>query len=536
MKIYYNGKIITLNDQREVVEGMVIHQDKVMKMGSSEEVLRYAGTYGEKIDLQGRTVIPGIVDSHNHIIEAGITMDGVLLFDCTCIDDVLELIAEKAKTLPEGAWIEGAGWIESQFKEYRPPTRWELDKAAPKNPVYLGRLFAGAVVNSLALEAAGIVKGGPQPETGTICLREDGEPNGYLINNAQRLVRAVVPRNIGKSDKQAELMAAIERATGEYLKYGITTILDPGVGPEEMKAYQKMRNAKAVKQRIAMMPAWYGLYATQGKDLESLVPNLGVFEGFGDEKLRFAALKMAIDGGVGSKTAMMNEPWIDGTETKIPLRLDIDRLEEYFRIGHGAGWSIGIHCCGDLAQDIACRTFDTVLSEDKIAQPRKHHIIHGYLPTEESLQIMKKWDIGVSVQPGFIWVEGDIYFDNLEVERVNRFKPLRTYLDRGIRVFANSDMTSAHYNPFLGMAAAVTRRTSRGVQLGSEECISVMEMLEIFIKNGAYYCGLEDQVGSLEVGKKADFAVLSDDILNIPEEEIRNLKVVATYIDGERVY
>jgi predicted amidohydrolase YtcJ len=209
MKIYYNGKIITLNDQREVVEGMVIHQDKVMKMGSSEEVLRYAGTYGEKIDLQGRTVIPGIVDSHNHIIEAGITMDGVLLFDCTCIDDVLELIAEKAKTLPEGVWIEGAGWIESQFKEYRPPTRWELDKAAPKNPVYLGRLFAGAVVNSLALEAAGIVKGGPQPETGTICLREDGEPNGYLINNAQRLVRAVVPRNIGKSDKQAELMAAI---------------------------------------------------------------------------------------------------------------------------------------------------------------------------------------------------------------------------------------------------------------------------------------------------------------------------------------
>lgn len=536
MKLYYNGNIITLNEKREIVQAMLVNGNTISKVGSNQELLESLGGSVEMIDLQGQTVIPGIVDSHNHIIEAGISMAGVLLFDCKTVADVLELVAAKAAVLPAGSWIEGAGWIESQFQEDRPPTRWELDQAAPHHPVLLHRLFAGSVANSLALQAAEIQKGTAQPERGTIVFREDGEPNGYLINGAQNAVRACIPRNAGISDKQTEMMAAIERATKEYLKYGITSLLDPGVGPEEMKAYQKMRNAGKLPQRIAMMPAWYGLYATQGKDLQNLVPTLGIFEGFGDEKLRLAALKMAIDGGVGSKTAMMNEPWIDGTETKIPLRLDINRLEEYFRIGHRAGWSIGIHCCGDLAQDISCRTFDRVMAEDPTPQIRRHHIIHGYLPTEEALEIMQRRDIGVSVQPGFIYVEGDIYFHNLEVERVNRFIPLRTYLDKGIRVFANSDMTSAHYNPFLGMRAAVTRRTSRGIQLGSEECISVMEMLELFIKNGAYYLGLEDKIGSLEAGKLADFAVLSDDILKIPPEEIAALKIMTTVIDGKVVY
>lgn len=536
MTLYYNGKIITLDDKRQIAQAMLVKNGQIEKIGSDRDVLSSLSSEIKKIDLKGQTVLPGIVDSHNHIIEAGITMAGVLLFDCKSIKDVQDLLAAKAKTLKPGQWIEGAGWIDSQFVEGRPPTRWELDLATPNNPVYLGRLFGGAVVNSLALKAAGIDKNTPQPTRGTICLNEEGEPNGYLINNAQQIVRAQVPRNTGNVNKEEELMAAIERSTTEYLRYGITTIMDPGVGPEEMKAYQKMRNSGKLKQRVAMMPAWYGLYATQGKDLQSLVPNLGVFEGFGDEKLRFSALKMAIDGGVGSKTAMMNEPWKDGTKTEIPLRLDINKLQEYFEIGHKANWSIGIHCCGDRAQDIACRTFDLVLSQDKEPEPRRHHIIHGYFPTEESLQIMKKWDIGVSVQPGFIWVEGDIYFDNLETEKINTFKPLRTYLDRGIRVFANSDMTSAHYNPFLGMAAALTRKTSKGVQLGDKECIDVMEMLEIFIKNGAYYCGLEDRVGSLEPGKRADFVVLSDDILNIDPDAVRELRILETYIDGECLY
>src|SRR5665647_1640391 len=196
MKLYYNGNIITLNEKREVVQAMLVNGNTISRTGSNQELMENLSRAVEIIDLEGQTVIPGIVDSHNHIIEAGISMAGVLLFDCKSVAEVLELVAAKAAILPAGTWIEGAGWIESQFQEDRPPTRWELDQAAPHHPVLLHRLFAGSIANSLALQTAGIQKGTAQPERGTIVLREDGEPNGYLINGAQSTVRACIPRNL----------------------------------------------------------------------------------------------------------------------------------------------------------------------------------------------------------------------------------------------------------------------------------------------------------------------------------------------------
>lgn len=532
-RFFYNARFVTLEDEG-IVEALLVRDDRIAALGRRAELESLCSDSTERIDLQGRTVLPGIVDSHNHIIAAGVAMGGVLLFGATSIAEACERIAAKAAELARGEWIEGAGWIESQFVENRPPTLAELDAAAPENPLILHRLFGGSIANSKALELAGILQGSAQPERGEIVRDARGYPTGYLKNGAQNLVNRVVPRHSGADDPLLSDQEAIVRATREYLKYGITTILEPGVTPRGMKAYQLTLQQGKLPIRVAMMPAWHGLYATQGEDLSGLVPSLGVFEGFGDDRLRLAALKMAIDGGVGSKTAMMNEPWKDGSRTTIPLRLDIDKLEDYFTAGHRAQWSIGIHCCGDLAQDLACRAFDRVISA--APRPHRHHIIHGYFPTEEALEIMARQDIGVSVQPGFIYVEGDIYEENLERAKVHTFKPLKTYLQHGIRVFANSDMTSAHYNPFLGIYSAVTRRTSQGVQLGDAECISVLEALHIFIKNGAWYCGLEDSVGSLKVGKQADLAVLSEDILSIAPERIKDLEVVRTVIAGQDLY
>ena len=533
-KLLFNGKFVTLEDD-VCAEALLIRDDRIAAIGTLEDVLKVTSEGAERINLEGHTVLPGIVDSHNHIISAGRAMGGVLLFGARTIAEACERIAAKVAELPPGAWLEGAGWIESQFEENRPISLAELDAAAPNNPVVLHRLFAGSLANSKALELAGIAKGKWQPARGEIERDAEGHPTGYLKNGAQNLANGVIPRAaFGISDPLQEKQEAIIRATQEYIRYGITTILEPGVPRSSMRAYHLTQKQGKLPIRVAMMPEWYGLNAANSDELETLIEGLGVVEGFGDEWLRFAALKMAMDGGVGSKTAMMNEPWRDGTQTTLPLRLDLDKLEDYFIEGHDAGWSIGIHCCGDLAQDIACRTFDKVLTGRERAH--RHHIIHGYFPTEEALEIMARHDIGVSVQPGFIYVEGDIYEDNLEIEKVNTFKPLRTYLDRGIRVFANSDMTSAHYNPFLGIYSAVTRRTSQGVQLGSAECISIEDALQIFIKNGAWYCGLEDSVGSLKVGKQADLAVLDRDILSIPSEEIKDVKVIRTLIAGQEVF
>ncbi|MCL2497312.1 MAG: amidohydrolase [Symbiobacteriaceae bacterium] len=532
-KILMNGKFVTL-EKGALVTALLIRDDRIAAVGTLEEVQCLTATTTPRIDMQGHTVIPGIVDSHNHIISAGVAMGGVLLFGADTIAEACRRIAAKAATLPPGAWLEGAGWIESQFAENRPPSLAELDAAAPDNPLILSRLFGGSLANSKALELAGISRGSGQPERGEIVRDSSGNPTGYLKNGAQGAVSRLVPRNSGASDPLLTDSAAIIQATQEYIRYGITTILDPGVSPRGMKAYQYTRQNGQLPLRVAMMPAWYGLGASQERNLAPLVPSLGVYEGFGDNWLRFAALKMAIDGGVGSKTAMMIDPWIDGSHTTIPLRLDLDKLEGYYREAHSAGWGIGIHCCGDLAQDIANRTLAKVI--DELGDHRRHHIIHGYFPSPESLEIMAKYDIGVSVQPGFIYVEGDIYEEHLPTAKVHTFKPLQTYLKHGIKVFANSDMTSAHYNPFLGIYSAVTRLTSQGKQLGDAECVSVETALELFIKNGAWYCNLEDEVGSLKVGKQADLAILDRDILTIPSQEIKDLKVIGTYIAGQEVY
>lgn len=533
--ILHNGQILTMSDDNRIVKAVAMVGSKIAAVGSNDEILALASEQTGLVDLQGKTVIPGIVDSHNHIIEAGHMMAGVLLFGAKTIGEMQERVATQVAMAPVGDWIEGAGWIESQFAEYRLPSRWDLDQVAPDHPVILHRLFAMSVVNSRALALAGIDRNTPDPERGQIDRDPvTGEPTGVLRNGAQNLVRKVMPRRQA-TEAVARDEEAIKRATNEYVKYGITTIIDPGVTPLGMRAYQNVRRRGELPLRVNMMPAWYGLYITQGKDLDDYVPTVGFTSGFGDEHLSVGALKMAIDGGLGSKTAMLNQPYKDGHVSKIPLRLDIDKLEDYFRQGHQAGWSIGIHCCGDLAQDIALRAFDKVMGEVEQSEVR-HNIIHGYLPTEESLEIMARRRIGVSVQPGFIYVEGDIYFDQVEEERLNHYKPLRTYLDRGILVAANSDMTSAHYNPFLGMYSVVARKTSQGRQLGTKECLDRMTMLRLFTINGAYLAFMEDKVGSLEVGKLADLAVLSDDILTVPEEQIKEMRVEMTIIGGRVVH
>ncbi|MGI6357429.1 MAG: amidohydrolase [Bacillota bacterium] len=534
-KCLVGGNILTQDPVLPRVSALGIKGSRIVMAGDDQQVLSAAGPETEVIDLGGQTVLPGIFDSHNHIVAAGVLLEGVMLFGVKDIAGMQAAVARRAEQLPKGSWIEGGGWIESQFAEYRLPTRWDLDQAAPDHPVILNRLFGSSVVNSLALQLAGIDGNTPDPERGQIDRDpRTGEPTGILRNGAQNLVRRVIPQAAVRNQVE-QIEERIKRATAEYVKWGITSVIDPGVTPLSMRAYHNLRQRGELPLRVQMMPAWYGLYATQGKDISQLVDTLGFTTGFGDEWLNVGPLKMAIDGGLGSKTAMLHDPYIDGHVSRIPLRLDLEQLESYFRQAIEAGWSVGIHTCGDLAQDIACESFDRVLQ----ALPLPGHrcnIIHGYLPTEKSLEIMARQQLAVSVQPGFTYVEGDIYFDQIEEQRLHRYKPLRTYLERGILVAANSDMTSAHYNPFFGMYAAVTRKTSQGRQLGTAELISREQMLPLFTKNGAWLARQEDRVGTLSPGKLADLIVLSDNILTVPDEKILQLSVRRTMIDGHWVW
>lgn len=532
--IFINGIIHTVDPSNRTVEAVAITGNRFSAVGTTAEVLSLSGENTTVVDLKGGCAIPGIVDSHNHVFSSGVLLDGVSLFEAKSINDLQELVRRRVETSSPNQWILGGGWIESQFKEYRLPTRHDLDEVSPNNPCMLDRLFGASVVNSKALELAGIDKNTPDPPRGQIDRDQFGVPTGVLRNGAQALIDRVIPQG-NQCEELAELERLAKLALTDYPRYGITSLLDPGVTPMGMRAYQSLYDKGELNIRINMMPVWHGLSPTDDRDLTPFIDTFGLTSGFGNEWLNVGALKMAIDGGLGSKTAMCHEPFLDGSKSTIPLRLDLSKLESYFRLAQTAGWSIGIHCCGDLAQDIALETFDRVISE--IPNPRaRHNIIHGYLPTGKALEIMTKHNIGVSTQPGFMYVEGDIYFDVVEQKRIDYFKPLRTYAEHGITVSCNSDSTSAHYNPFLGMYAAVARKTAQGRSLGNSERIDRQLMLRMFTINGAYFSFMDQNVGSIEVGKLADMAVLSDNILTVPEEKMLKMSVTMTVSDGKIVY
>ncbi len=536
---FVEGNVLTVDDDFSKAEALGVKNGRIAAVGSKEEVMGGCSGATRVINLKGKTVIPGIVDSHNHLVSAGTMMrEGVLLFDCESIDELKEKVAAHARRLPEEQWIMGAGWIENQFEEWRSPTRWDLDEAEAERPVVLRRLFGAVTCNSRALQLAGILEDpNMEPPRGTIERDSHGRPTGVLRDGAQSLVLKHRPReNFERKIRRKE--RAIKEAGEEYLKYGITTVVDPGVSPENMRAYCNMHARGELPLRVNMMPVSFGLYVTRETDekrMEHRISDFGVYNGFGDNRLNLGALKMAIDGGLGSKTAWMQEPFSDGTYADVPLRLDIERLRDYFELGHKHGWSVGIHCCGDRAQKEAVQRFVDVLSEYDLGC-RRNNIIHGYFADEPVLEMMKEHDIAVSAQPGFIWVEGDIYFQHVDEEKLEGFTPLKTYLEKGITVACNSDFMSGHYNPFWGMHSALTRRTSRGRVLGTKETLTPREMLPMFTKNGAYLAFLENEVGTLDEGKCADLAVLSDDICSVDPDQVREMSVHLTVLEGEIVY
>ncbi len=533
--IIKNGKILTVDATNRIVEAAAIQAGRFAAVGTEAEIMALAGPDTEVLDMAGQTVIPGIYDSHNHVHPAGVLLDGVMLFGAESIAELKERLAAKVKETPEGEWIQGGGWIESQFREYQMPTRWDLDEVAPDHPVILDRLFARTVVNSKALALAGIDRNTPDPERGIIDRdMKTGEPTGVLRNGAWTLIEAVMPQR-SHEDRIGRIEYYLDLAMQEYLKYGITSIVDPGIDVDTMRAYRKMHKEGRLPIRINMMPECYGMQGYSTDEVDGILKYIGIDSGFGDLWLSMGALKLAIDGGVGSKTAMMYDAWIDGTHSRGNPRFKADVMKDLFIRAHRMGWSIGVHTCGDEAQDIAVNAF--VEAQEKYPRDDvRHNIVHGYLPTPEALQKMKDYNIGVSLQPGFMFVEGDIYFDVLDQKRIEHFKPLRSYLDHNIVVAANSDMTSAHYNPFIGMYAAVARKTSQGRSLGDQEKISREEMLRLFTVNGAWLAFRESQVGSIEPGKVADLAVLSHDIYTCPEESIKDIQVNMTMVDGKVVF
>jgi predicted amidohydrolase YtcJ len=524
--ILYNGQVVTLNEELPRCTAIACKDGRVVALGDDAEVRALAGSQTGQIDLDGKMAIPGLNDAHNHMLQMGLKFSHIQLDDCTSIAEMVGRVREWAARTPRGQWIIGEGWNESYFAEGRLPTRDDLDAATTEHPVVMMRFFNMDAVNSAALALAGVDANTPDPAGGKIERREDGSPNGLLRASAKSLVRTLLAE-----PTVPELVEAVEAASRTYLEYGITSVLDPGLVPDEIRAYQLARRQGKLHLRANVLPSWHGFIDTEAE------AELGVFSGLGDDWLRLGALKMAIDGGTTSHTAWMFQPFLGEDEVRDYNRLDAAQLRRYFAAGHAQGWDIGIHAIGDRAHHESAAAFADVIERSEPGIDHRHNLIHAYFATEQSLQQMAEYRIAAVIQPTFIYYEGDDLFRDVGPELAGRYKPMRTYLDRGIKVVATSDVPSTvHYNPFIGLYSLVTRKSHLGTPIAPQEAVSRWEALHAYTVAGAWLTREDDHKGPLALGYLADIAVLDRDYFACPEEEIKEIRVEMTIVDGKVAY
>ena len=539
--IFYNGHVHTVDAKDTIVEAVAISGNRILATGSDAEILAMASESTLRIDLGQKSLIPGILDTHAHAVEVGLFLKSLFCNGLPSIKDLVEAVAEKIAGRPRGEWLQGGCWIETQFSENRMPTRWDLDPVSTEHPVVLERIFSTCVANSFALNLAGIDRNTPDPPGGQIERDpKTGEPTGILHRSAKALVRNIMPTGTDTGSlagsSPAEIRELARKAMQAFVSYGITGTLEAGVGPDMCRAYHDLQKSGDLLVRTSLMPNWYGFTITQNMDqMDRLIGEMGFYTGFGNEWLRLSGLKMAIDGGLTSKTALKSWAYLGGDPPgPVPLRLDLDKLNGWVKSAHDAGWSVGIHVMGDIAIAKAVNA----MYQAHVANPgdRRHQVIHAYYPSADSLDKMRQAKLVAAVQPAFIYGEADGYPNLLPEDKQECFLPLRTYLDSGVIVASSSDTPSAHFNPFWGMYAAVTRKGVQGHQLGNKEAITATEMLRTMTINGAYMTEDDHFKGSLEPGKVADLVVLDRNLSATPDESLKDITVEKTMIDGRFVY
>ena len=530
--ILTDGRFYTLDAENTVAQAVAIKDGRFIAIGGDAEITSLAGPATKRLSLAGRAAIPSIFDAHIHMMEVGAKQATIRLDECESPEEMAARVTARAKNTPPGTWIIGQGWNEGNFRHGRLPTRHDIDPATADHPVVLMRFFNTDVVNSVALRLAGINRATPDPDQGRIERDPDGEPNGLLRAKAKGLVRRLIP-----SPTLAEMKQAIELGCQQMHRFGITSVIEPGLNSAEMRAYQACYQAGGLTVRTNLMPSWHGFRQEETEaQLDYRARELGIYTGLGDEWLRIGGLKMAIDGGTTPHTAYMYEPFEGETAVKNFNRLSLEDLHRFFQTANELGWDVGIHCCGDHAQDLAVAAFAAAA----YAAPRsdaRHSIIHAYFPTDHALEQMARHNIAAVIQPTFIYWEGDLLFRDVGQRRALNYKPARKYLDRGVPLAASSDDPSTvSANPFVALYALVTRKNKLGQLVAPQEAISRVEALQAYTRAGARLTREEHLKGAIETGKLADLAVLDRDYFTVPDEEIKDVTVEMTIVGGNVVW
>ena len=527
-----NGNVVTLDDALPQAQAVAMAEGRVQAVGDDAEIGALAGARTEHIDLGGRTVLPGFIDAHAHVWHVGHEMAKVNLARCDSIADVLQAVQERAQATPQGEWIEVSGmWHESALAERRFPTRRELDAVAPDHPVYLPRgtrFFA--VANSRALQLAGIDEYTPEPDGGEFQRDQTtGELTGLLLQPpAFGLVRRLLPAPPADHHERA-----IRLGGRLFARAGVTSVVDPALGPDAMRAYQQLWAAGDLQLRtnmIAIMDMSVPL-SLSPEQLLTKVDGWGPYSGFGDDMLRLGAMKMFVDGFVETawlKSGYANDPSFHGVQA-----VSADVLEQVLCAASRNNWQVAVHCVGDAAVELALDAFEAA-DRAKPIRDRRWSLIHAVFASPPAMQRAKRLGVVISAQQLLVYAFAASMLTCWGEERMQRCSPHRTWIDNGLVVAAGSDVVP--FDPLIGIWSMVTRETRASGVVGAGERVSRDEALRMYTRNAAYLTFEEELKGSIEPGKLADLVILGGDPLTCPEEEIRHLPVCTTILGGRVTY
>lgn len=506
---------------------------RIVHVGTRADALASVGGHRvDEIRIERGAVLPGFIDSHNHMLWTGIQGKQANLRECRSIGDVLSTLERYAEAHPEKEWIvSGAGWHVEALAEKRYPTRQELDAVCGQRPVYLPRVGHAAAVNSAALRRAGIGKDTPDPDGGRIVRDERGEATGLLLEPpAFNLVGRLVPP--ASVEERRDALFDIQRA---YHAAGICGVIDPGLLPEDMAIYQDLWRERNLTVRSVVMPL-----AQTDDDPERLIANLrawGVRTGFGDEWFKLGGVKVYLDGGASLGTALMREPYPD---ERCQCGIQVTHTNTFHRIVElcaSTGWSLGVHAVGGKAIDIALSVFDEVNRKYPIGALR-FSLIHAYLwPSDENIAAARRLNVGVATQAPMQYQFAPLLIRRFGEALVGRATPVRSWIDGGVTVAGGSDSPVTPFQPLLGIWHAVTRHVDAAEHpVGAEEAVSVEEALAMYTRNAAWLAFSEHERGMIRPGMLADWVALSEDPLQADPMSLRDIKISATAVGDEVVH
>ena len=546
--ILYGGKVATVDDQFSLCEAVAVQGGQIVQLGSSGELLAHRGPDTEVVDLNGKLVLPGLLDSHTHPVGACLTEFDHLIPPMETIQDVLDYIAQRARVLPEGNWIVLQQVFITRLQEQRYPSRAELDRAAPKHPVMF-RTGPDVSLNTLALEISGIDRDFKVTD-GSGGFAENDPETGELtgiLRNCRRYVKVQNPQRQPTADQKSERLQAL---FADYNAVGLTSVCDRDAGPAELELYRQLRARDGLTVRVSVSQHIDSTGPLDRIQTEIRKVSQDPLFQERDDWLRIIGIKTYLDGGMLTGSAYLRQPWgvsriygISDPEYRGVRFIPPERLLAMVRTAVQCGLQFTAHAVGDGAVHALLDAYAAVDQEE--LRRTRPSISHSNFMSREAVEQAARLGVMVDIQPAWLWLDTRTLAQQFGYERLRWFQPLRSLFEAGAIAGGGSDhmqkvgsLRSVNpYNPFLGMATAITRRAKHlSDRLHPEEALTREQAIRFYTINNARILGCDGRLGSLEPGKLADLIVLDTDLLTCPEDDIAIAQVLRTYVGGKLVH